>query len=155
MYTAEFEAVTVRAATAVDFFQLAPVDDKPIEVVGLFLAQSSDVGDAQEELLRYRVIRGHNVSGSGGATPTPRQVNRSDAAVGTTAQTCNTTIASSGSPVNLHSDVFNIRAGLPLWLPEGCGWHAGQGDGTLVVRLMAGPADDLTMSGTIYFRELG
>ena len=153
IYTVEFEAVAVTAQ--VDLFELTPADDKPVEIVGLFLSQSSDAGDAQDELLRYRVIRGHATSGSGGSAPTPRPLNPSDATAGFTAETCNTTIASAGTPVNLHSDTFNVRAGLPLWLPERCEWGASQAGTTLVVRLMAAPADSLTMSGTLYVRELG
>ena len=65
IYTVEFEGTAVTAA--VDFFELTPADDKPIEILGLFLSQSSDAGDAADELLRYRVIRGHTTSGSGGA----------------------------------------------------------------------------------------
>lgn len=153
LYTVEFEAVAVTAQ--VDFFELTPADDKPVDILGLFLSQSSDVGDAADELLRYRVIRGHTTSGSGGAAPTPRPLNRSDVAAGFAAETCNTTIASAGTGVNLHSDTFNVRAGLQLWLPDGCEWGATQADTTLVVRLMAAPADSLTMSGTLYCRELG
>jgi hypothetical protein len=153
VYTVEFEAVAVTAQ--VDFFELTPADDKPVEIIGLFLSQSSDVGDAAEEILRYRVIRGHTSGGSGGAAPTPRPVDRSDAAAGFAAETNNTTIASSGTTVNLHSDTFNVRTGLQLWLPDGCEWSASQGDTTMVVRLMAAPADSLTMSGTLYVRELG
>jgi hypothetical protein len=153
IYTVEFEGTAVTAA--VDLFEITPADDKPLEVVGLFLAQSSDVGDAQDELLRYRVIRGHATSGSGGSAPTPRPLDRSGAAAGFTAETLNTTIASTGSPVNLHSDCFNVRAGLQLWLPDGCEWEVSQGDTCLVVRLMAAPADSLTMSGTLYVREQG
>jgi hypothetical protein len=152
-YTVEFEAVTVTAQ--VDFFELTPADDKPVEILGIFLSQSSDTGDAQEEILRYRVIRGHTTSGSGGSAPTPRPLNRSDAAAGFAAETNNTTIASAGTTHNLHSDTFNVRTGLQLWLPEGCEWEATQADTTLVVRLMAAPADSLTMSGTLYVREQG
>lgn len=153
VYTVEFEAVAVTAQ--VDFFELTPADDKPVEVLGLFLSQSSDTGDAAEEILRYRVIRGHTTGGSGGAAPTPRPLNRSAAAAGFAAETCNTTIASAGTGVNLHSGTFNVRVGEQLWLPESCEWTASQADTTLVVRLMAAPADSLTMSGTLYVRELG
>lgn len=153
VYTVEFEAVTVSAQ--VDFFELTPADDKPVEVVGIFLGQSSDVGDAASEILRWRVIRGHTTGGSGGAAPTPRPLNRSGVAAGFAAETCNTTIASVGSPVNLHSDVFHVATGLQLWLPETCEWEASQADTTIVVRLMAAPADALTMSGTLYVREQG
>jgi hypothetical protein len=153
IYTVEFEGVAVTAA--VDFFELTPADDKPIEIMGIFLSQSSDLGDAASEILRYRVIRGHTTSGSGGAAPTPRPLNRSGAAAGFAAETCNTTIASVGTPLNLHSDAFNIATGLQLWLPESCEWEASQADTTIVVRLMAAPADSLTMSGTLYVREQG
>lgn len=153
VYTVEFEATAVTAQ--VDFFELTPADDKPVEILGLFLSQSSDTGDAAEEILRYRVIRGHTTGGSGGSAPTPRPVNRSDAAAGFAAETLNTTIASAGTGVNLHSDTFNVRSGLQLWLPDTCEWSASQGDTTIVVRLMAAPADSLTMSGTLYVRELG
>jgi len=153
VYTVEFEGVAVTAA--VDFFQLTPADDKPIEIIGVFLGQSSDLGDAASEILRYRVIRGHATTGSGGASPTPRPLNRSGAAAGFTAMTNNTTVATAGTAINLHSDVFHIAAGLPLWLPEGCEWEASQADTLIVVRLMAAPTDSLTMSGTLYVVEQG
>lgn len=154
IYSVEFEAVAVTAQ--VDFFELTPADDKPVQVLGLFLSQSSDVADAAEEILRYRVIRGHTTGGSGGAAPTPAPIGSSvNTAAGFAAETNNTTIASAGTGVNLHSGTFNVRVGEALWLPEGCEWNASQANTTLVVRLMAAPADSLTMSGTLYVRELG
>lgn len=153
VYTVEFEGVATTVAT--DLFELQPADDKPVSIFGLFVSQSSDLGDAAEEILRYRVIRGHTSSGAGGTAPTPRPVNRSDAAAGFSAEVNNTGAASGGSTVNLHSDAFNIRTGLQLWLPEGAEWSASQADTTLVVRLMAAPADSLTMSGTLYVEEGG
>lgn len=151
MYTVEAEGVAVTAA--VDVVELSPADDLPVKICGLFLGQSSDVGDAAEELLRYRVIRGHTTGGSGGAAPTPRPLDPNDGAAGFAAETNNTTAASVGTTHNLHSDTFNIRTGEKLWLPEGMEWEADQGDTTLLVRLMAAPADSLTMSLTAYVRE--
>jgi hypothetical protein len=152
VYTVEFEGTAVTAQ--VDFFEIDAAAEKPVEVIGLVLSQSSDVADAAEEILRFRVIRGHTTGGSGGSAPTPRPVNPTDAAAGFAAETLNTTIASAGTGVNLHSDSFNIRAGYQLWLPPGCEWVT-SGTSLLVVRLMAAPADSLTMSGTLYVRELG
>ncbi len=153
IYSCEFEAVAVTAQ--VDFFEVTPADDKPVAILGLFLYQSTDVGDAASEILRYRVIRGHSTGGSGGGTPTPRPVENSvTAAAGFTAETCNTTIASAGTGINLHSGCFNIAVGEALWLPQGCQWGASQADTTIVVRLMAAPADSLTMSGSLYVAEL-
>lgn len=153
IYTVSFSAVAV--TVAVDLFEITPADDKPVEVIGLFIGQSSDVGDAAAEILAYTVIRGHATSGSGGAATTARPLNRSDTAAGMAAETCNTTAASTGTPVTLHADTFHIAAGEKLWLPEGCEWEASQADTTLVVRLAAAPADSLTMSGTMYLREQG
>lgn len=153
VYTVEYEGVAVTAA--VDMFQLTPADDKPIEICGLFIGQSSDVGDAASEILRYRVIRGLATTGSGGASPTPRPLNRSGAAAGFTAMTNNTTVATAGTAINLHSDSFHIANGEKLWLPEGCEWEASQTDVLIVVRLMAAPTDSLTMSGTLYVIEQG
>lgn len=153
IYTVSFEGIGVTAA--VDFFEVAPADDKPVELIGLFLSQSSDVGDAAEEILRFAAIRGHTASGSGGTATTPRPVDRSAGTVGFAAETNNTTIASGGTTHTLHADTFNVRTGYQLWLPEGSEWGASQADTTIVVRLMAAPADSLTMSGTLYVRELG
>lgn len=153
LYTVSFTGVAV--TTAVDIFQLTPADDKPIEILGFFWGQSSDFGDAQAEQIGYRVVRGHTTTGSGGTSTTPRPLNRSGAAAGFTALTNNTTAATAGSTVDLHADVINVAAGEKLWLPEGCEWEASQGDTTILIRLIAAPADSITTSGTLYVREQG
>lgn len=152
-YTVEAEGVAVTAA--VDLFELTPADDKPVQIYGLFSGQRSDFGDAQAEILGYRIIRGHTVSGSGGSAPTPRPLDRSGASAGFTAETNNTTAANTGTTHNLHSDAYNVALGEKLWVPEGSEWEASQADTTLVGRLMAAPADSLTMSLTVYVREQG
>jgi hypothetical protein len=153
IYSVTFSATAVTAQ--VDLFEIRPADDKPIEVIGLFLGQSSDAGDTQAELLGYSVIRGFTTSGSGGGTPTPAPLNRSDTAAGFSAETLNTTLANTGTTATLHADTFHVAAGEKLWLPEGCEWEASQADTSLVVRLAAAPGDSLTMSGTLYVREQG
>jgi len=155
IYTVVFGAVSVSASQ--DLFELTPADDKPIEIVGLTLCQTgnSDVGDAQEECLRWSIIRGHTVSGSGGSAPTPRPVKRSDAAAGFAAEVNNTTIANTGTTVILHEDSFNVRVGQQIWWPPGTEPDASQGDTTLVLRLNSAPADAITLSGTLYVREFG
>lgn len=155
VYSVSFENISVNAQ--VDFFELTPGDDKPVEIVGLFFSQTgnSDVGDAAEELLRFQIIRGHTTGGSGGSAPTPAPIKRSVGASSFTAETNNTTIASAGTGVALHSDAFNVRMGYQNWWPEGLEPEASQADTTLVVRLMAAPADAITLSGTLYVRERG
>lgn len=152
-YAVTFENVAVTAAQ--DFFEISPADDKPVRLLGILLGQSSDAGDAADELLRVTVIRGHATGGSGGSTATPAPLNPSDAAAGAAAEINNTTIASTGTTVTLLSDCFNVRAGYQVWFPPECTPEATQTNTTIVVRLMAAPADSLTMNGTLYFEEIG
>ena len=155
MYTVNFAAVSLSAAQ--DLFELTPADDKPIEICGLFLSQTgvSDVGDAAEEMLRIEIIRGHTTSGSGGSAPTPVPVKPTAVAAGFSAEVNNTTIAPSGTTTTVHEDAFNVRSGYQFWWPDGAEPGASQANTTLVVRMPGAPADAITVSGTLYVRELG
>lgn len=152
VYTVSFEAVAVTAAQ--DFFEITPADDHPVVLLGMTIDQSSDHGDTEEEMLRYKVIRGHATGGSGGSAPTPRPLDPGDAAAGFTAEVNNTTIASTGTAVDLVAGAFNIRSGLAIFWPPELTPVANQGNTTIVVRLMAAPTDSLTMSGTLWIAEL-
>lgn len=152
MYTVEFDNVAV--TTAVDHFEITPADDKPVAIHGVILTQSSDVGDAAEEILRVRIIRGYTTSGSGGAAPTPRPLSPLDTAAGFTAETNNSTLATTGTTNELYSLAYNIRSGLELWFPPEARPLVTQANTTLVVRLLAAPTDSLTMSGTLIAEEL-
>jgi hypothetical protein len=112
VYTVSFENVAVTAAQ--DFFEVSPADDHPVVLLGLNIDQFSDVGDAAEEILRYKIIRGHATSGSGGSAATPRPQDPGDAAASFAAEVNNTTIASAGTAVDLHAGAFNIRSGLEI-----------------------------------------
>lgn len=154
VYSVVFGAVSVSAAQ--DFFEITPADDKPVQLIGITFDQTgvADVGDAQEELLRWTVIRGHTTSGSGGSAPTPRPMSPNDTAAGFTAEVNNTTIASAGTTNTLHEGAFNVRGPYIFWWPDGTEPGATQGNTTIVVRGVA-PADAITLSGTLYVRELG
>ena len=152
-YAVTFENVAVTAAQ--DFFELTPADDKPVRLLGLMLSQSSDVGDAAEEILRLKVIRGHATSGSGGSSATPVPLSPADTAAGASAEINNTTIASTGTAVDLLADTFNIRSGYTFWWTPETAPMCSEANGVrLAVRLMAAPADSLSMSGTLYFEEM-
>ncbi len=152
MYAVTFENVAVTAAQ--DFFEISPADDRPVLIHAIYLSQSTDVGDAAEEMLRVKIIRGHTTGGSGGTTPTPTPLSSSaGAAAGFTAEVNNTTIASAGTTVDLHAEAFNIRAGLAYIPTPEARPGASQANTTLVVRLMAAPADSLSMSGTMIVEE--
>lgn len=153
-YTVQFDNVSCTAAQ--DLFEITPADDKPVAIVGLFLSQTgvADIGDAAEELLPVQIIRGHTTSGSGGSAPTPAVLGPVDTAAGFTSEVNNTTIASAGTTVTLHSDNFNVRVGYQNWWPEDSAPCASQANTTIVVRLTRAPADAITLSGTLYVREL-
>jgi len=154
IYTVNFAAVAVAAAQ--DLFSLKAAAEKPIEIIGLELTQvgNSDIGDAQEELLRFAFLRGHTTVGSGGSAPTPRPVKANDTAAGFTARVNDTVIASAGTAVTTLESAFNVRAGYLNWFPLGTETDT-NGTLYLVVRLITAPADSITLSGTCYVRELG
>jgi len=151
IYSIAFSAVAVSAAQ--DLFELTPAANRPIEIVGIELGQTSDSGDAQDEQLQLTIVRGHTTSGSGGSTPTPAPLSPLDTAAGFSAEANNTTIASAGTGVVLHAGAWNVRAGYTQWWPEEARPTATAANTTLVVRQSA-PADAITCSGTLYVREL-
>lgn len=152
VYTVAFKAVA--ATEDQDLFELTPADDHPIKVLKLILGQTSEVGDAQEEMMGFEIIRGYTTSGSGGSSATPVPIDPGDAAATFAAEINNTTIAADGTTKSLHCDSFNVRSGLQfIWTPE-TQLMASQANTTIAVRLLANPADSVTMCGTVYVEEM-
>lgn len=150
VYTVEFE--NDAATTADDLLELDAAAEKPIEVIGWVLGQTTEIKEAEEEMIRYRWVRGNTTSGTGGAAVTPRPVDAVDTAAGFVAEAGNTTAASAGTAVNMYSGGYNVRVGEQIWLPEGAGlWTSGTA--LLVMRLMAAPADSISFTATVWVRE--
>lgn len=153
-YTVAWDAATAETL-AIDVFELVPADDKPISIKELRIWQTSDLGDAQEEIIGIQIVRGNATSGSGGGTPTIVPLMPTDAAAGFTAECRNTTAASTGTPVVAFADGWNVRVPY-IWTPvPGCEVVATQAQTLLVVRLMAAPADSLTMFAACTVEEMG
>ncbi len=153
MYTVQFENVAVTVAQ--DFFDIIPGDDQPCTVHAIFISQSTETGDAQEEMLRVQIIRGLATVGSGGSAPTPELMNENDGAATFTTRVNDTTVAvvGGGSTEILHSESFNVRTGwIYIPTPE-MRPSVSQAKTRLVVTLKANPADSVTMNGTIYIEE--
>lgn len=151
-YAVTFNAVAATAAQ--DAFEITPADDKPCEVVSIHISQTTEAGDANDEMLGVQIIRGFTASGSGGSAATPAALVPSSAAAGFSAEVNNTTLANTGTTTTLHSDAFNVRAGWVFIPPLDARPMVGQGNTTLVVRITA-PADSVTFNGTMIVRELG
>lgn len=159
LYTVVFDNVAVTVAQ--DFFELNPAADKPIRILAIYVGQTNRVGDANEDMLRWSIVRmtgGTLTSGSGGTAPTPGALNPGDPASSFSAEANNTTQASTtGTTTTLHADTFNTRVGLQyLATPEM--WPVGidsSATGILVVRLLEAPGASTTFSGTVYVEEIG
>lgn len=144
----------VGASAAQDLAEIQPADDKPVRLLGYDVAQSSDLGDAQEEVGRYAVRRGNTVSGSGGSTPTPAAADRNDTAPAYAVEMNNTTKANT-SGGTLTNGGQNWRAApAPFWFPAELIPVASQADTTLCVELVAAPADSVTIDTTVYVVEV-
>lgn len=153
VYTVDLAQVAITVAA--DLFEITPADDKPVTILGFELYQITDLGDAAEEIIGVEWIRGHTVSGSGGATPTPRPLNPSDAAAGFTAEAGNTTAANTGTTVILQNHGWNVRIPTQVvYTPETCP-KASQANTTLILRMLNAPADSLTIGGHVIVMEEG
>lgn len=143
-YTVNLTATSV-ANNTTDLFELAAADDKPIGIRGLRWGQTSDVGDAQDEILELQIVRGNTTSGSGGSAPTGVPKRGSDSAAAFTAEVLNTTAASAGTAVIPYKTWVNVRAGLEMTYTDDQMVCTDQTAGFLVLRLVNAPADAITM----------
>lgn len=157
MYTAVFKSIAVTAVQ--DLFEIAGPTDAITIVHRWTISQSTETGDAAEEMLVITTNRGVGTvtSGSGGATVTPQQVADGDPAYGGTIERNNTTVMAVGTgtlETDLEVYAWNIRVPLErIYTPEerpvvspGNRW---------TLELETNPADSVTMSGTVVFEEIG
>ncbi len=152
MYTATFGAVAVSAVQ--DVIELVAPADAIVKIHRITLGQTSDVGDAAEEILRLQLTSGHTTSGSGGSSVTPAPKNLGDAAFGGTVERNNTTQAADGTIVEHYNWTWNIRGPFDMvFTPEEAPILSPSRRACL--ELPAQPADEITMSGAIVFEEIG
>ncbi len=155
MYTVEFSGGSILAAdTDIDWFEITVATQKPIAVHGIAMSQTSDLGDALEEILQWQVVRGHTTSGSGGLTPTIHPTSNNDVAAGLTAEGLNDVIASAGTAENGPIHGWNVRIPLDFfWTPETR--PVADNGSLLVVRQITTAPSDLTgVAGCLYVEEL-
>lgn len=155
-YTVSFAASA--QAGAVDWFELIAGSTAGLVLLGLDIAQTTELGDAAEEQIGWTIKRatGTYTSGSGGNTGVARPpVRAGDAAATFTAETLNTTqiAVGTGTLTTVLQSAFNVRTGLrEIWTPESaisCGVSS-----ALAIGMAAAPADSITWVGTAYVAEL-
>ena len=159
MYAGRIYTVTWDAATAItaqiDVFELAPADDKPLFVHELKVWQTTDLGDAAEEVIGIQAIRGFTSSGSGGAAAVIAKKFDGDSTAGFSAECRNTTLANTGTTAVTEADGWNVRVPY-IWTPAAEDRpFVSQAQTSLVFRLMAAPADSITMFASVKVEELG
>lgn len=151
MYSAVFSAVSLAAAQ--DLFEIVAPADSVVVIHSIHLSQTSDTGDASEELLLVKLNSGATTSGSGGSSYTPVPLNFGDAAFGGTCEINNTTQAADGTIVTHLATAWNVRAPLDIvFTPE---TRPILSPSRRAVITLSAPADALTGHGTVFFEEIG
>lgn len=155
-YTVSFAATA--ATAAVDFFELITGNNCGLALLGLFIGQTTELSDAAEEQLEWYIKRatGSYTSGSGGSSATPAKVASGSAAATLTAEVMNTTriAVGSGTLTTLHSDTFNVRAGIQMWwTPETAFTIAESSALAIGLASASAPADSVSFVGTAYVAE--
>lgn len=152
MYSVSVVGVASPAAIW-DVIELNTPADAVVRIHSVYLGQTSDAGDAVAEYLTVQLIKGHATSGSGGSTATPVPKETGAAAAGTTVETNNTTIASTGTALIMHADVWNTA--LPFqYRPTPEERDNLSPSSRMVIRVSA-PADAITTTCTVIFEEIG
>ncbi len=157
IYTAVFGPLDV--AVAQDLFEITSPADAITIIHGLELSQSTELGDAAEELLTISLRRGNTTSGSGGtvlaaASTGPHPIESGSSAYGGVVEINNTTKASAGTPQVLRVDNWNVRMSY-LWLPTPEMRPIMGPSVRVAFELVNAPIDAIRMSGTLWFEELG
>lgn len=155
IYIAQFSAVAITAVQ--DLFEVLAPSDSVVIIHGWNIFQTTDTGDAAEEILRLQTVRGVGATGgSGGTTPTIQPRDDGDAAAGVVVEANNTTrmTAGGGSLETLEQYGWNVRIPLQvIYTPETRPIISPSDYWTL--ELPAAPADSITVSGMIIFEEIG
>jgi hypothetical protein len=160
-YAVPFNGTITAAGTDTDIWSFQPATNKPIELKGFTLGQTSEIGDAMEENLRITVKRlpATFTVGSGGSAVTAKPPNASsgDPEWGATVRINDTTVATSSGTVEILDEFGWNERNTPYehWYPDGpyCpSAYNGQG---LVIRCETTLIDDMTFSGTAWFEEEG
>jgi hypothetical protein len=144
--------------TAVDIFEALASTNKPLIVLGFELYNTTDFGDAQEEVLELAMVRGVSTvtSGSGGSTSTVIATDEgTQSLTAPTVETLNTTRMAVGTGT-LRTEQkmgWNVRIPLTYFFPEILRPEVRPGD-RWTLAILAAPADSITIGGTLYLGEM-
>lgn len=147
--------ITAAIAAQIDIFELLAGSGKDVELHEIILDQTSEVTDAQEEMLELvlKRVTGAPTSGSGGGTSSPVPCMPNDTATGATVETGNTTKLTGGTSVDVWRRAWNVRVDF-IWTPTPEGRVGIDAATRAVLELVTTPADSITkIVGHILFAE--
>lgn len=151
IYTVPFSGAVT---TAIDLAEVVAHTNKVLVIVGWVLFQTSDFGDAQEEILTVTLKSGQTVSGSLGSVPTIGSNDPSGgSAAGFTAKAMNTTLANTGTITSHQPRGWNVRMEQDIILPET--EQVILGGGRRATLELSAPVDSLTVGGYLKVQEIG
>lgn len=141
---------------AIDWVEVRSAASRVLKLVEVRISQSTETGDAAEEMIRWYIKTGISTvaSGSGGTTPTPYALDGSATASGFTAEVNNTTqlAVGTGTLNTIVMDPFNVRTGL-LYVPlPQVVWQVAN-QNYIAIGMGAAPADSITWEGCAFFEE--
>lgn len=113
---------------------------------GFNFCQTTELGDAAEEIFRLEGIDGFTASGSGGATTVIKPLNPFDTTTGlATVEGLNSTLANTGTTTTTYIDGWNVRGqyNVPILPKEGLIVRNGA---RYVIRTSAAPTDSITFT---------
>ena len=145
-------SATASPTAAFDAVELVEPGTGFIFVRRIKLFQTTDLGDAVEEVLRTEWVRGNATSGSGGQTTTITPMNSFDSAATFTAELLNTTVASTGSPLSLDVGGWNIRIPLDILYPPG--EYISARNGERICFRVSAPADAITVQCSVLVEQI-
>ncbi len=145
MYTVQFSEVAVSAQQ--DLFQIEALT-VPAIIHGIYISQSSDVGDSAAASVSIRINRVTDAVTDDLATV---QLDKGDATQLADVAINETTELVTGLEV-IHSEAWNIAMPF-IWLPTPEMRIVVEVGNVVVVNMNT--TDTLTMSGTLYFEEIG
>lgn len=145
-------ATTAAPTAAFDAVELVEPGTGFLAVRRVMLWQTSDLGDAAEEVLRVEWVRGNATSGSGGQTTVITPLNSFDSAATFTAELLNTTTASTGTPVSLAVQGWNVRIPLDVLYPPG--EYITARNGERVCFRVSAPADAITVNAACLVEQI-
>lgn len=140
-------------AANVDLCEVTAAAGKPLVILGFDIGQSSDVGDAAEEIVPLTIKVGATTSGSGGSASTPVNTDTSGSAASLAAEQANTTKATGGTIVTHGTYHWNVRMGYEKVFTQE--QQILLAAGTRATLEIPAVTDSLTIAGQLYVQEIG